>query len=112
MSESRLPAHVEVSAMIRAAEAAGGFATVVAKGDREAGVILILTIERGEAARLWERMPRLDGTRAYSLVRAQAVENDTIFSDYLARRIARDPDGWVVELDIANSDRFIAEFGR
>lgn len=112
MSDGRLPAHVEVSAMIRAVEAAGGFATVIAKGNREAGVILVLTTERGGAARLWERMPRLDGTRPFSLVRTQTSEKDVDFSDYLARRRTRDPDSWIVELDIPDAERFVAEFGR
>ncbi len=111
MSDGRLPAHLEVSAMIRAVEAAGGFATVVAKGDREAGTILVLTIKRGGFARLWERMPRLDGTREFSLVRTQSIDNPHEFAEYLARRIARDPDCWVVELDIADAERFVAEFG-
>jgi hypothetical protein len=112
MSGDRLPAHLEVSAMIRAAEIMGGFAAVIKKGDREAGVILVLTIERGRTARLWERMPRLDGSRAFSLVRSQNIEKDTEFTEYLERRTARDADAWLVELDIPDAERFVAEFGR
>lgn len=107
---TRLPAHLEVSALIRAAEAAGGFATVVSKGERDAGTILILTIERGGFARLWERMPRLDGARVFEVVRQQDNENKKEFEDYLTRRTARDPDIWLVELDIAGAERFVAEF--
>lgn len=112
MSGSRLPTHLEVSGLIRAVEAAGGFATVIAKGDREAGVMLILTIERGGTARLWERMPQLDGARAYMVAREEDPQNRQEFADYLERRTARDPDGWVVELDIADAERFVAELNR
>lgn len=112
MSGARLPAHIEVSALIRAAEAAGGFGTVIAKGERDAGIILILTIERGGKPRLWERMPRLDGTRAFEVVRTQNDENTGDFSDYLGRRTGRDPDTWVVELDVPQPERLIAEFTR
>jgi len=112
LSGSRLPTHLEVSGLIRAVEAAGGFATVIARGDREAGVILILTIERGGTARLWERMPQLDGTRPYVVARQEESERQGDFADYVTRRIARDPDGWVVELDIAHAERFVAELGR
>lgn len=112
MTGGRLPAHLEVSALIRSAEAAGGFATVIAKGDRETGVILIVTSERGGTARLWERMPRFDGTRQFTLVRTQDPDKKEEFSEYLLRRSARDPDIWIVELDIADAERFVAEFGR
>lgn len=111
MSGDRLPAHLEVSALIRTVEAAGGFATVIAKGDQEAGVILILTSERGGIARLWERLPRLDGARRYALVKTQEADKKDEFSQYLSRRCARDPDVWIVELDIAEAERFVAEFG-
>ena len=112
MSVGRLPAHLEVSALIRAVETAGGFATVISKGDRDAGVVLILTIERGGGARLWERMPRLDGARGFAVARIQDTENMSEFDDYLRRRIAQDGDSWVIELDIANAERFVEELGR
>ncbi|MBX9897735.1 MAG: DUF1491 family protein [Qipengyuania sp.] len=112
MSEARLPAHLEVAGLIRATEAAGGFATVVAKGERDAGAILILTIERDGSARLWERMPRLDGQRVFEVVREQTPETQEEFGEYLARRTARDRDIWLVELDIPNAERLVAEFAR
>ena len=112
MSDARLPAHLEVSALIRAAEAAGGFGTVISSGERDAGVILILTIERGQNARLWERMPRLDGHRQFEVVRKQSPENKQDFLNYLDRRIASDSDIWLIELDVAEPERLVAEFAR
>lgn len=112
MSGDRLPAHLEVSALIRSAEAAGGFAAVLAKGERDAGVILILTIERGRNARLWERMPRLDGRLKFEVVREQSSENSVDFEDYLTRRTARDDDLWLIELTVPDAERLIAEFAR
>ncbi|MBN8501871.1 MAG: DUF1491 family protein [Sphingomonadales bacterium] len=38
---TRIPAHLEVSGLIRSVEAAGGFATVLYRGERESGTILI-----------------------------------------------------------------------
>lgn len=112
MSDARLPAHVEVAALIRAAEAAGGFATVLAKGERDAGSILVLTMERGGNARLWERMPRLDGQRVFEVSREQTSENKEDFEEYLSRRTARDSDVWLIELDVPNAERFVADFIR
>lgn len=110
MSRARLPAHLEVSALIRVTEAAGGFATVLAKGERDAGAILLLTIGKGGTARLWERMPRLDGARVFEVSREQNTENKQEFADYLSRRTARDADAWLIELDVADAERLIAEF--
>lgn len=112
MSDARLPAHLEVAALIRAAKAAGGFGTVISKGERDAGVILILTIHSGRNARLWERMPRLDGRRMFEVVREQDPDNTVEFDEYLTRRTARDADVWLVELDVAEPERLVAEFAR
>ncbi len=112
MSDARLPAHLEVAALIRAAEAAGGFGTVISKGERDAGVILILTMERGGNARLWERMPRLDGHRMFEVVKEQTLESTSEFAEYLARRTSRDADLWLIELDVPNAERLVADFAR
>ena len=73
--DARLPAHLEVSAIIRLVEAAGGFAVVTAKGERDAGTILILTFYRGENAVLFEKMPQLDGSRPFLAAKQQNPEN-------------------------------------
>lgn len=105
--DSRLPAHLEVSGLIRAVETAGGFATVIAKGERDAGTILVVCCSRGAAAAAYERMPQADGSRRWSLSRRQDNENPKEFWDYCHRRGEQDPDLWVVELDIAQGERFI-----
>ena len=109
MSESvRLPAHLEVSSLIRLAESHGGMATVLHKGERDAGTLLVVTMYRGENAKLYERMPQLDGTRAFVLTKEQDSENPMEFTGYLDRRASQDPDIWVVEVDVADAERFIA----
>ncbi|MXO91429.1 DUF1491 family protein [Pontixanthobacter aquaemixtae] len=106
--DARLPAHLEISGIIRAVQNEGGFATVLSKGERDAGTILIVTLERGGPARLYERMPQLDGSRPFVFSREQDIDNPSEFNDYLTKRSARDPDLWVLELDIANPERFAA----
>ncbi len=105
--DDRIPAHLEVSGLIRAVDAAGGFGTVLAKGERDAGTLLIICCEKGTNARLWERMPQLDGTRQWTLTKKQDAENPYEFAEYCDRRKRQDPDLWLVELDIANAERFI-----
>jgi hypothetical protein len=103
----RLPAHLEVAGLIRRVQAAGGFATVVQKGEREGGTLVVIVTEKGANARLFERMPSAAGHREWRLSRTQTPENTMEFSDYVTRRGRQDPDLWIVELDIANGERFI-----
>ncbi|HCB79565.1 MULTISPECIES: DUF1491 family protein [unclassified Erythrobacter] len=106
--DARLPAHVEVSGLIRAVENAGGFAMVLQKGERDAGTILVLTTQNGRNTRLWERMPQLDGSRKFSCTREQDDENPREIDEYVGKRRRSDPDCWVIELDIENAERFVA----
>ena len=105
--DSRLPAHVEAAALIRRVQAEGGFATVLKKGERDAGTIVVVLTENGGNARVFERMPQPDGTRAWHCSKAQDADNSAEFSDYLERRGRQDPDLWIIELDIAQGERFI-----
>ncbi|WP_284123904.1 DUF1491 family protein [Parerythrobacter aestuarii] len=110
--DSRLPAHLEISALIRLVETTGGFATVLAKGERDAGTILLVTQENGRNAQLYERMPQLDGGRAWTLVRKQDTEKPNDFSDYLDRRRKQDSDVWILEADIADGAQFVESLPR
>jgi hypothetical protein len=105
--DQRLPAHVEIAGLIRAVGQNGGFATVIAKGERDAGTILVICGENGTQARLYERMPQLDGSRKWTLSKEQDTENPSEFSDYCMRRKRQDDDLWIIELDIANGERFL-----
>ncbi|WEK45481.1 MAG: DUF1491 family protein [Candidatus Andeanibacterium colombiense] len=105
--DDRLPAHLEVSGLLRAVQAAGGFATVIARGERDAGTILLVCCENGANYRIYERMPQIDGTRKWTLTKRQNPENVKEFQEYLDRRSRQDGDLWIVELDIADAERFI-----
>lgn len=108
---ARLPAHVEVSGLIRGVQAAGGFATVVAKGERDAGTLLVICCDKGRDCVAYERMPQPDGTRKWTAVRKQNTENQQDFTDYCDRRRRQDSDLWIVELDVPNGERFILDPG-
>jgi hypothetical protein len=105
--DSRIAAHLEVSALIRRVSAAGGFATVVAKGERDAGTLLVVCCGRDRPAAAYERMPVADGTRQWTSVRPELSDKPAEFSEYLTRRAHQDSDLWIVELDVADAERFI-----
>ena len=109
--ETRVPAHLEVGGLIRSVQAEGGFATVIKKGERDAGTLLIICCKDGTKCRVYERMPQLDGTRSWSLTKAQDTENPMEFHEYCERRKQQDSDLWIIELDIENAERFIGLSG-
>jgi hypothetical protein len=105
---ARLTSAILVSALIRRVNAEGGSATVLAKGDTTAGAILLICMEKGLVTSVRERV--LDMTGVYIWTAVGPPEPDAL-SAYLERRRSRDSDLWLVELDIANAERFAAEIG-
>lgn len=105
--DDRLPAHLEIAGLIRMVQAEGGFATVLAKGERDAGTLMIICCENGTKLRAYERMPQLDGTRSWALSKEQDIENPAEFNEFCTRRQRQDSDLWILELDVANPERFI-----
>ena len=105
---ARLTSAMLVSALVRRVGAEGGNATVLAKGDPTAGAILLICMEKGVVQSVRERI--LDMTGAYNWAAVGPVGDDALMT-YFERRRARDSDLWIVELDIANAERFAAETG-
>lgn len=100
--EPRLESGLVVNALIRRVHAAGGIATVLARGDPGAGAILVVT--DGAA---WERGRDERGRPA--LVATGPAGESAALDAYVARRLARDRDLWVIELNVAEAKRFAAE---
>ena len=107
MDTPRLPAGLEVSALVRRTQAAGGFAMVLHKGEADAGTILVVAVDRQGIGTLYERLPDPAGPRRWMAVRAQDPQAPTDFDDYLNRRKRQDPDVWIVELTVADVERSI-----
>jgi hypothetical protein len=106
--DERLAPGIEVTALIRRAEALGGFGMVIHKGDPDRGTILLAVTERGEHRGLLERRMQADWSYRWTSTGAPAGDSIQAAHD-VARARARDPDCWVLELDIPSSERFIAE---
>jgi hypothetical protein len=104
---ARLPAALEVAAMLRQTQAAGGFAMVLYKGEPDGGTILVVAVDRDGLGTLYERMPDAAGARRWLAVRTQDRSAPREFDDYLDRRKQRDRDVWIVELTVADVERSI-----
>ena len=109
MPEPRIASAILVNALVRRAEAAGGFGTVLAKGDPTAGSISVLLLERGTNPRFFERMLQADGRYAWQETTRDKLEEPGELQALIDRRRRFDPDLWLIELDIASAERFAAE---
>ena len=107
----RLPAHLEAAALIRQAEAEGGFGTVVKRGDAERGSLILLVASRGRHEACLERALGADGNYGWRRAGPTAGADPQTLADWSQKRIRFDEDSWLIELDIADPERFIAETG-
>lgn len=111
MIEPRLAASVRIEALKRFTSAAGGFATIIARGDPVSGAILIARSIRGQDNALFESFLGLAGKpdwqEVWSEESGSALARGSM-AEYIDRRRARDPDLWIIELDIASRAQFNA----
>ncbi|VAW05061.1 hypothetical protein MNBD_ALPHA04-1807 [hydrothermal vent metagenome] len=112
MIEPRLSSEVFVQALLRKAHQEGGFGVVIRRGDRISGSIIIQCIENGKNPKLLEKMPSLDGPSSWQKIWPQGTDNKQEISEYLERRSQFDPDLWLIELDIPEAERLIADMGQ
>ncbi len=75
------------------------------KGDATSGAILLIGQIRGKNPVLFDRYPSMDGVSNWQPVTLQIAENEAEVSSYWQKRVARDPDLWVLELDVASLER-------
>lgn len=90
--------------MMRRTNNAGGFGAVLAKGDADAGGILVIIIESNGKERLLERGVGPDGN---AMLIDSTPAQDLV--GYWQKRRSRDPDLWVIELNIPEAERLVAE---
>jgi hypothetical protein len=107
---ARLTSRFLIDLLLRRTQAAGGFATILASGDDQSGMILIQCSDRGVAGPLLERRFSADGRYIWEEVGPSDSMDSDNRTDYQNRRRKADPDLWIVELDIVDAQRFVAEW--
>lgn len=103
---ARLPSGIMVSALLRRANDSGGMGMVRARGDEQAGAVLVIATGHDATPRLMERGIGPDGRVA--MIESTPRDGESV-DEYWRRRRSRDPDLWVVELDSPSAERFVAE---
>jgi len=91
----RLPAQLEATALIRRAEAEGGFGTILKGGDKHSACLERALTQNGDYR--WQQVGPAAGVEAATL------------ADWSQKRVRFDEDLWLIELDIPDPERFVAE---
>jgi len=108
MSEPRLRADIWVGAYLRTARLYGAFAYLVRRGAEEAGSILLKVVD-GEGRVVVYSPGYVDGARAWLKSTGPEPVPDETAEGYIRRRLATDPDLWVVEVEDRDGRHFLSE---
>lgn len=109
MTEPRLKTEIRVSAHIRRAQGAGAFATIVRRGDPDAGAVAVkVFIAKGEA-RLFIQSRDLDGAPVWRepFEEDAGADIETKIDAWLAKEAGIDPDLWIVEIEDREGRAFL-----
>jgi hypothetical protein len=102
--EARLKTAIWVKALIRRCDLAAIAVAVTARGDGDAGAVLLRLSGRDGTGTVLAQARRLDGTLGWVRATGAAPVTDADADAYIARQRGRDPDLWVVEIESAAPD--------
>ena len=99
--EARLKSGIWVQALIRRCDLAAIGVAVAARGDSDAGAILLKLHDRDAGCTVLAQTRRPDGAPVWLRATGAAPVAEADADAYIARQRQRDPDVWVVEIDTA-----------
>lgn len=110
MTEARVKTEIRVSAHVRIAQAAGAFATIVRRGDPDAGAVAVKLYIGPGAVKLYTQSRDLEGVQVWREPfgdDAPSGDIETKIDAWLAKEANIDPDLWVVEIEDREGRAFL-----
>ncbi len=99
MFDDRLPTHLWIQAHIRSCSVEGTPATVMHKGERMSGMLLLKLNQLDLGCRVLTQMRDIDGKLGWMPALKGELVTEREADEYIERAVKRDPDLWVVEIE-------------
>lgn len=96
---------------MRSVENGGDFATIVRKGDPDRGALLLLIESRGCHSACIGRVLSPVGDYHWQRMGPEPGADSAEVRAFLQKAVRFDEDMWVIELDVADPERFVEEIG-
>ena len=106
MSAQRLRSDIRASALLRRAQGAGAFATLLRRGEASAGALHVVVRTPDGRAQLFSPIRNMAGEPAWL---ASAPLPEAEIDAKLTRLADRDPDLWCVEIEDREGRHFLLE---
>ncbi len=103
---AQLKAHIWASALLRRAQIGGASAFVMAKGDADAGIVMVKVATLDGKASLYSPERNFDGERVW---RQHGPRAEFEIDAYVVKRGKTDPDMWVIEIEDREGRAFLLE---
>ena len=97
--DGRLPAELWIKAHMRRCMAEGIPATVVHRGEKNSGMLILKINQLDAGVRVLSQTRDMEGAVAWMPALGGALVAEAEADAYIERAVKRDPDAWVVEIE-------------